>query len=157
MDRKRTVLAASWISVSLVVGSGAFAFATGAFTSRPADRVGSFETIRAELALQNKPSTTAGRTTTSRSRRSSTTGEVLPLEVPGSSTSSPRAVEGEPLGLGPTGPTGGPAATLPEDHSTLPEVEHSTAAPTARVSSSASTTAHDDSHESEPPDDHPDD
>jgi hypothetical protein len=82
MDRKRTVLAALVIAGALVVLSGGLAFASGAFSTPPADRVGTFESISMESdATPPAPTTRTTRPT------SPATGMIVVL---------PRAVEPEP-------------------------------------------------------------
>ena len=55
MERKRSVLAACGISVVLVVGSSAFAFANGVFVGKPEGGVGNFPAIPARPALAAAP------------------------------------------------------------------------------------------------------
>ena len=50
MDRRRAVVWASGISVSIVLGSGLVALGAGAFAEPPVDHVGSFESINAQLS-----------------------------------------------------------------------------------------------------------
>jgi hypothetical protein len=59
MDRKRTVAAASGISVVLVAGSSAFAFANGIFIAHPVARVGSLNALQARLVPETRPTRTA--------------------------------------------------------------------------------------------------
>jgi len=57
VDRRRTVLWASGISIALIVGTGTAALAAGAFGAPPVDRVGSFESISSEV-VPSAPTTT---------------------------------------------------------------------------------------------------
>jgi hypothetical protein len=50
VDRKRAVVWASGISVSIVLGSGLLALGAGAFAEPPVDHVGSFESINTQLS-----------------------------------------------------------------------------------------------------------
>lgn len=59
MDRKHSVLAASGISVVLVAGSTAFAFASGIFVGKPVTRVGNFQAMQARLVPAAKPAPTS--------------------------------------------------------------------------------------------------
>ena len=64
MNRNRTVLAAGGISALLLVGSAGLAFANGILTTRPVDRVGTFQMIQARLVPATEPPSVA--TTTRR-------------------------------------------------------------------------------------------
>lgn len=55
MDRKRTIAAASGISVVLVAGSSAFAFANGIFVAHPVSRTGSLQALQARLVPETVP------------------------------------------------------------------------------------------------------
>jgi hypothetical protein len=66
MNRKGAVVAAGSVSVMLLLGSTAFAVGSGAFATKPVDRVGTFQSIQAALVKRAGPtsSPTAAATAT---------------------------------------------------------------------------------------------
>ena len=103
MDRRRGVIAAAGVSAFLLMGTAAVAVGSDALSTRPVDRVGTFQAIEARLVpiseATTRPSTS---TTKTRPARSEPTGHPTPTghstTVPG--TESPTA----PVVVSPSAP-----------------------------------------------------
>ena len=142
MARKRTVAAATGVSVALLASSTAFAMANGIFGKRGADNVGTFQPIEQRLIPVESPSTTAA----------PPPGATLPPETgrPAESTSPTYGTYEQPGGAPPESsapePTSVPEPTAaPSPASTTPVVvPPSASAPTTR--STASTVPSDGDH-----------
>ena len=93
MDRRRGVLAAAGVSAFLLMGTAAFAVGSGALSTHPVDRVGTFQAIEARLVPTSEAPTTPASTSTTRARpaRSEPTGYPTSTDRP-TRTDRPTAV-----------------------------------------------------------------